>query len=218
MSAANPYLSKYCYRLTHRDNLPHILQHGLCTKHHPNANPDFRAIGNPDIIGTRDKAPVRIEGKDYGTIGEYIPFYFTPRSPMLFNIVTGHRQPFVPKLPRDELIIFRSTAGMLSSAGQFFFTNGQANHRHTKHTIRLESLSRIDWRVIDAGDFSSKGDGSEERRRLYEAEFLIYQHLSLKHIESVVVFNKDAAIFVDNQMKAAGTSLPINIIPHHFFG
>ncbi len=73
----------FAYRISHVHNLPHILQAGLCTKRHPHANPHFISIGNPSIINTRDTTPVKITG--YGNIGDYVPFYFTPRSIMLYN-------------------------------------------------------------------------------------------------------------------------------------
>jgi hypothetical protein len=74
----------FCYRIYHIQNLPHILENGLCSKHHPAASAGFISIGNPSIISARDSTMVKING--YGNIGEYIPFYFTPRSMMLFNI------------------------------------------------------------------------------------------------------------------------------------
>lgn len=73
----------FCYRITHRDNLQHILDQGLVNKNHKNAAPNFVTIGNPEIIDVRSTTEVGLKG--YGNIGDYIPFYFTPRSIMLYN-------------------------------------------------------------------------------------------------------------------------------------
>ncbi len=110
------------YRISHIQNLPHILHVGLCTKHHPFANPHFISIGNPSIINTRDTTPVKITG--YGNIGDYVPFYFTPRSIMLFNIVTGYYAPVVPRVPREDILVIRCLVKTLATSPQFFFTDG----------------------------------------------------------------------------------------------
>lgn len=213
--SANLYESKYCYRVCHRDNLVQILEHGLCTKHHTNADPHFKVIGNPSIISTRDSTLVRITG--YGTIGEYVPFYFTPRSIMLYNIVTGYWAPVVAKVQRDELLIFRSPVNELSAVGEFFFTDGQANDAFTKHYRNIENLKMVDWKNISNSNFS-KSNGDFDRPRRYQAEFLIRDHVPITSIESIIVYNRAAAIFVQKQLSATTILLPVTINAAYFFG
>src|SRR5215203_1829265 len=89
----------YLYRITHKNNLTHILASGICNKNHPNADPGYIPIGNGSIIGVRTIHPAKIEG--YGNIGEYVPFYFTPSSIMLYNILTGYG---VPKIEAEDIV------------------------------------------------------------------------------------------------------------------
>ena len=49
------------YRMTHIDNLPHILKHGVTHKNSHKANPNFIAIGDKSLIDTRAKKMVRID-------------------------------------------------------------------------------------------------------------------------------------------------------------
>jgi hypothetical protein len=72
----------YCYRITHIDNLPLLLHDGIVNKYHPNSSNNYINIGNPEVIDVRSTMPVRIH--NYGMIGEYVPFYFTPKSIMLY--------------------------------------------------------------------------------------------------------------------------------------
>ena len=43
----------YIYRMTHIDNIPHILQYGITHKSSPNSNPCYKTIGDIDIINKR---------------------------------------------------------------------------------------------------------------------------------------------------------------------
>ena len=43
----------WLYRITHVDNLPHILRHGLVVAGHLQADPGFRSIGDSSLIDVR---------------------------------------------------------------------------------------------------------------------------------------------------------------------
>lgn len=70
----------------------------------PNGRRDraFVTIGNPDIISRRDRRLVPVEPG--GSLSDYIPFYFTPFSPMAFNIKTGHGVEKVERYQAEALI------------------------------------------------------------------------------------------------------------------
>jgi hypothetical protein len=68
------------WRITHRKNLPWILANGL---HAGNSGPrlrDWVSIGNEDLIGRRAHRKVPVPPG--GVLNDYVPFYFTPFSPM----------------------------------------------------------------------------------------------------------------------------------------
>ena len=52
------------------------------------STPIIRNIGNPDLIDKRSRRVVPIPPG--GTLSDYVPFYFTPFSIMMFNIKTGY--------------------------------------------------------------------------------------------------------------------------------
>jgi hypothetical protein len=43
---------------------------------------DFKSIANNDVQGRRSQ--ISINHPPYGTLHDYVPFYFAPRSPMLY--------------------------------------------------------------------------------------------------------------------------------------
>jgi hypothetical protein len=75
------------FRAIHRLNLPWALANGLHSRSSVLQDPGFVAIGNAEIIARRQRRAVPIEPG--GNLADYIPFYFTPYSPMLLNIKTG---------------------------------------------------------------------------------------------------------------------------------
>lgn len=72
----------YLYRMTHIENIPHILKYGITHPESKFTNQNYIGIGDQSIIETR-KDKVLIEDKK---IGDFIPFYFAYRTPMLLVI------------------------------------------------------------------------------------------------------------------------------------
>jgi hypothetical protein len=205
---------KFCYRITHIGNLPLILEQGIVTKHHPNANNAYINIGNPEIIDVRSTTPVKIEG--YGFIGDYVPFYFTPKSIMLYNIITGYWHPKVPRRNRDEILVIRCLIENLAQLPQWFFTDGQGNDIASSHYKDLTDIDKIDWHCIQHSDFS-KNDGDYDRPRRYQAEFLVQNVVPLSAIESLNVYNQAAATAVQAILKENNINLAVNLLSQYFF-
>src|SRR5215216_910607 len=93
------------FRITHRDNVRWILQNGLHCQKSGTADPDFVAIGNPELIHVRRDRAVDIPPG--GTLADYVPFCFTPCSPMLLNITTGYRG--IQKRDKAEIVVLVSS-------------------------------------------------------------------------------------------------------------
>ncbi|MBK6622953.1 MAG: DUF4433 domain-containing protein [Saprospirales bacterium] len=146
------------------------MQNGIVNKHHPNASKGYVEIGNPEIIDVRSTTPVKLD--DYGMIGDYVSFYFTPKSLMLFNIITGYRHPVVQRRSKSEILVIRCLIEELAKLPQWFFTDGQGNDMASSHYNNLADLEQIDWDCIQQSAFS-KSDGDYDRPRRYQAEFLI---------------------------------------------
>ena len=77
------------WRIVHRDNLSWFLDNGLhCGKGGMQA-PGWVRIGNPHLIDQRANHPVPLPPG--GFLNDYVPFYFAPRSPMMYAIHMGER-------------------------------------------------------------------------------------------------------------------------------
>ncbi len=197
----------------HRDNLDHVLRHGLVNKAHPSADPDFVSIGNLEIIDVRSTTPVKLE--NYGHIGDYVPFYFTPRSLMFYNIITGYYHPKVPKRSREEIIVFRCLIKVLSDLPRWFFTDGQANDSESNHYGDLNKLAEIDWNCIQQSQFSKSDDYDRPRR--YQAEFLVHDAVPVNCIESICVSSDKMLHWAQQKINDAGVMLKAQVVKPYFF-
>ena len=75
------------FRIVHRDNVPWMLDHGVHCRNSNQVDPNYVNIGNEELIEKRHHHSVRHPMG--GTLSDYVPFYFTPFSPMMYNIKTG---------------------------------------------------------------------------------------------------------------------------------
>lgn len=104
--------SAHIFRITHRDNIPWILDHGLHCANSDVRDPNFVPIGNEEVIARR--APRLIQISPGGTISDYVAFYFTPCSLTRPEPVLSKAQEvqvkkiagaLLSKLKRDKLIL-----------------------------------------------------------------------------------------------------------------
>jgi len=110
------------FRITHRDNVTWILDHGLHAQNGEVSDPNYRNIGNVDLIQKRAHRVVSVGPG--GTLCDYVPFYFTPFSIMMYNIHTGYN---VQQVRNEEIVIFISSLLRLSELGiPFVFTDQHA--------------------------------------------------------------------------------------------
>ncbi len=89
----------WVYRIIPIQNLASVLGEGLFCKNADRRTRDFLSIGSPEVIARRDKVIVKCYIDT--VVNDYIPFYFSVRTPMLYNIMTGHS---VTKVPQEDIV------------------------------------------------------------------------------------------------------------------
>jgi hypothetical protein len=123
----------YIFRITHKDNLPWILDNGVHCRKSPKQDPNFVSIGIPDLIEKRNLQ--QVAEPPGGTLSDYIPFYFTPLSIMAYNIYTGHN---VRQRTNDEVVILvASLRDLQKAAVPFLFTDRHASLLEAKFSSDL---------------------------------------------------------------------------------
>ena len=100
------------FRITHRDNIEWILGNGLHCRDSEIVDPNFVNIGNAELIDKRSSRRIDIPP---GDSSDYVPFYFTPFSPMLLNISTGYNG--ITQRANEEIVIIVSSLRELDASG-----------------------------------------------------------------------------------------------------
>jgi hypothetical protein len=201
------------WRIVHRDNLPWILDNGLHCANSPTQDPNYVAIGNADLIGRRKHRVVPIVPG--GTLADYVPFYFTPFSPMMYNIYTGRGE--VPKRSNEEICILVSKLSRVKEKGvQFVFTDRHAYPQLARFFNKLEHLGEIDWPLLQARNFKRNPDDPEQIER-YQAEALIHEHLPVDALIGVICYTDAVKTKIEKQVQQRGLTLDVKTIPRWYF-
>jgi hypothetical protein len=176
------------FRIIHRDNIPWILDHGLHCKNSNTRGANYVDIGNLDLINKRDKHPVGPAPS--GTLSDYVPFYFTPFSPMMYNIKTGWGG--IRKRDNHEIVMMVSSLHRLSERGlRFLFTDRHAYLVAAQFYSDLARLDQIDWDMLQRRDFKNDPEDPSKKER-YQAEALVHKHLPVDALSEFVCYNDEA--------------------------
>lgn len=201
------------FRITHIDNLPWAITNGLHCRNSSNQDPCFREIGNPDIISKRSTRIVPIAPG--GTLNDYIPFYFTPWSPMLYNIKTGYNG--LPQFPMEEIVILVASLHNLRNASHtWIFTDRHALMNWAEFYSDLDRLGCLDWPRLQGRDFKRdlEAPGKVER---YQAEALIHRFLPLSSLSGLVCYGADQQKKLQLKLKAGAVELKVEARPDLYF-
>jgi hypothetical protein len=160
----------WVYRIIPLGNLRDDLTMGLFAKSSAPSKSNRIVIANAEIINERDKRTVTCFPDT--VVNDYVPFYFSVRTPMLYNLITGHG---FPRVPQENIIYLCCRYEDLATEGfQWCFTNGNAAKAITRYYTEHSHLRFLDWRSIETEDFRhDNADGDEDRIRKKHAEFLV---------------------------------------------
>ena len=207
----------FIYRITHINNLDFILKNGVITcPNHANRNPEYKGIGNNQIINLRNARPIPVKVEH--TFRDYIAFYFGKRSIMLYNIRTGYGE--VERIPQHNIIYFvYDLSKILKHGYDFFFTDGHALQIPvTQFFSDLKDLKYVNFRDANAKDFSAAAEiHNPGLKRRKQAEFDIYRELQLNHLHEIVVFSKTQRDVVNSLLNTHGWEINVGIDKSCYF-
>lgn len=198
------------FRLIHIDNLAVCLSRGGL--HAPNYAPQdglvYRPIHREDIQQARRVREVQAGPR--GTVHDYVPFYFGPRSVMLYQLSTG----WVPGYGegQEPLIHLVCYCQEVAAAGRgFAFSDGHGLARFTTWYDDLADLDKVDWDAAYARVWTDTPDAMDRQRRK-QAEFLVHRSMPWELVREVGVYSDAArqraeAIFSSHEQG----SLPVHI-------
>lgn len=213
MSSLNPDKA-LIFRITHIANVPWILDHGLHCRNSSERDPDFREIGNPELIAKRASRDVPLAPG--GSLSDYIPFYFTPHSPMLYNITTGHAG--MQKAETADIVFLVSSLRAVEKLGvKFLISDRHAYLRTASFSNSLADLpDLIDWPLIRSRNFRRNPEKPELFER-YQAEALVYRNLPVDGLLGLACQNASAESKLQTATTARNLHLKIAQKPDWYF-
>lgn len=202
------------YRIVHIDNVEFMLRNGMFTKHHPDADPNYINIGDSSLIAQRHAHPVDIDPPG-GNLGDYVPFYFGPLSPMLLNIKTGYRG--VTQRPQADIVyICCRMTDITRHCEQWCFTDGHAKNNFTEFYNNTDDVDEVDWDIVKAQQWNPIQSDMDRMRRK-QAEFLVRDHVPPQCVNFIVVRNEERRILVQRMVDHLGLEIPVHINPNNQF-
>lgn len=187
-----PPKSPRIYHITHVNNLASILDDGCIWSDAERIRraPDARVVGMNDIKQRRLES-LSVTCHPGTFVGEFVPFYFCPRSIMLFVIHCANH----PKLEYRggqrpilhlEIDLHDAIKWARKTNTRWAFTVSNAGACSTLHHSDPAQLNKIDWAAVAATDFSSRRVSEGK-----QAEFLIYEQVPFELVRRIgVIDNK----------------------------
>ena len=154
-------------------------------------------------------------------VGQCVPFYFCPRSVMLFLIHRGNHR----NLTYDggQALILHLQANMRAvvewaeaNGRRWAFTLTNAGAVYFEDRCNLEQLGEINWSAVHATTWSGPGvdpfvkDGKQ-------AEFLVEQSLPWKLVSRIGVRSPAVRLQVEQLLRDAAHRPPVEVVPAWYY-
>ena len=134
------------YHITHKDNLQRIVAGDRlwCDAQRIEQELDATNVGYSHIKARRLRHPVSVAAG--GTLGNYVPFNFCPRSVMLFVLSQGHAEYQDGQEPIVHLV--SSVSEVMATGRPWFFTDRHADLAYARQFDSTIQLYQVDWPVM----------------------------------------------------------------------
>lgn len=204
------------YHIAHVDRLSAIVADGFlwCDAEVLRRAPAGTTIGMT-TIKQRRLNELRLNSHPDLYVGSCVPFYFCPRSVMLYLIYQGNHQELAYRGGQDPILHFEAdlhtvVAWANQHAARWAFTLSNAGSYFFEDRNDLARLNEINWTAVQARDWRAHKEGKQ-------AEFLLEQRFPWHLIERIGV--KSAAVYsqVINALPAHGHRPAVEILPDWYY-
>lgn len=148
-------------------------------------------------------------------VGECVPFYFCPRSVMLYLFYmnnhpdvayTGGQEPIIHFVVDLQNVV----EWAYQNGKRWVFTDSNAGSYYFNDYNNLDQLHRIDWPSVQATNW-------QNCREQKQAEFLMENQLPFELIESIGVYSINQQQSVAGFLSASEYKPPVNIMKNWYY-
>ena len=165
-------------------------------------------VGDRGIKDRRRSLPVRAGPR--GVAADYVPFYFAPRSPMMYVISQGSVPEYTGGL--DPLNYLVTVPELLQTHNcRCVISDGNSASTITRFDEDLALLdTMVDWDLMCETYWrNTPADGDRMRRRA--AEFLVHRHVPARALQSLATRNEQMLERVRQLLVEHSVELPSTI-------
>lgn len=205
------------YHITHSDNLASVVSNGglFADSEILQGGKPATPIGMTEIKSRRRSLPVTCHHGDF--VGNYVPFYFCPRSIMLFLIYRGNHPDITYQAGQSSIVhleadLYDTVKWADTNECRWAFSLCNAGTRYAEFRNDLHNLNEINWSAVKATDFREQ-DIKEGK----QAEFLIHKFFPWHLIGRIGVAKNQTLFKVKKQLNGLEHVPVAEIIPDWYF-
>jgi ssDNA thymidine ADP-ribosyltransferase, DarT len=214
---ANPKI----YHIVHLDRLPSILAAGFLFSDADMANKPNTGttIGMANIKQARLTKPL-VCYPDLN-VGYCVPFYFCPRSVMLYQIhkrnpelsYTGGQEPIIHlEADMNKAIIWAEQQGL-----RWVFTDRNARITYAMDYIKLEQLEEINWKAVETWRWGDGYADEPQTKEMKQAEFLIEKQFPWSLFNRIGVLNQKVGTYVTQALNGQPHRPIVEVLPGWYY-
>jgi hypothetical protein len=204
------------YHIAHVDRLPSIVSDQClwCDREIQRRDPPGTKIGM-NSIKQRRLNELRLASHPDLFVGDCVPFYFCPRSVMLYVIYQGNHPELSYRGGQGPIVHLEAdlhavVAWAVGQGRRWAFTLSNAGARYFEDRCDLSRLNEIDWNAVHARDWRQCKDGKQ-------AEFLLEQSFPWHLVERIGVHSRATYTEAVNALSAQGHRPPVEIRPEWYY-
>lgn len=199
------------YHIVHVDRLPSVIGDGclwsdavIAGRAQPGTT-----IGMGGIKARRLALPVDCHPGDH--VGEYVPFYFCPRSIMLYVIHCANHPELEYRGGQGPIVhleadLHQAIAWADANGRRWAFSLSNAGAVYTQFRSRLDQLDELNWQAVASSDFRAS-----EIKEGKQAEFLLRHSFPWHLVERIGVHSREIGQRVSHAMDGAAHRPAIEI-------
>ncbi len=204
------------YHIAHVDRLPGIVADGCLWSDREVVR---RALEGTTIgmntIKQRRLNELRLASYLDLFVGDCVPFYFCPRSVMLYLIYQGNHPELSYRGGQEPIFHLEAdlhavVAWADSQRRRWAFTLSNAGARYFEDRSELDRLGEIDWTAVHATDWRRYKDGKQ-------AEFLLELSFPWHLVETIGVLSRATYAAVVNALPAGGHRPAVEVRPEWYY-
>ena len=210
----------YIYHITHVDNLASIIQNErLWSDRRLVDAPGERVVIGLNNIKRRRLEELPVDCHPETMVGDYVPFYFCPRSPMLYMIYRRN-----PELAfrdgQSRVIHLVSTVTRAIETAQerpWAFSDDNAGAFYTQFCNDLNQLPDfVNWDAVRTTRWSGRGiDPAIKSKKM--AEFLVYDRFEWTGFGGIGVINDTVATEVQQILENADHKPEVGVMRNWYY-